>query len=79
LKFLPVTVENALEQVIVHLRKKTGDYFCLSNIHVLMESHMDAVLKNVLNGAAAVFADGMGTAGALKILGHRFGDRTKVY
>ncbi len=75
--FLPLTKYEAVQGVESILKEKKGDYFCLSNIHVVMESHRDPELKIVLNGAAGVFADGMGTAGALKYLGYMFKDRVR--
>lgn len=78
-KILPVDIGAALQHIIDHIPHTDGGYYCLANIHVVIESHRDTVLKNALNGAAAAFAGGMGAADASRILGHRFDDRTKVY
>lgn len=75
--FTPVTLETALKIVVDTSKNKDGSYFCLANIHVVMESHRDPEIKEVLNGASGVFADGMGTAGALKYLGYMFKDRVR--
>ena len=75
--FLPVAIIDALQRVVAHLPHKDGSYFCFANIHVVMESHKDAELKEALNNAAGVFPDGMGTAGALKYLSHMFKGRVR--
>lgn len=77
IKFSPVDISAALELVINRISQKDGGYYCLANIHVVMESHRDCEFKKVLNNAAGVFADGMGTAGALKYLSHMFSDRVR--
>jgi len=77
IKFLAVDIDDALKVVVKHILEKKGDYFCFANIHVVMESHKDPELKNILNQSVANFPDGMGVAWALKILGHRFKDRVR--
>lgn len=77
IKFLPVVLDQAVHIVINAIPRKNGDYFCLANIHVVMECHKSPELKKILNNAAGVFADGMGTAGALKYLGYMFKDRVR--
>lgn len=76
-KFLPVGIDDALNTIVRYIPKKKGDYFCFANIHVVMECHKNAYFREILNQSAANFADGMGTAGALKILGYRFKDRVR--
>ncbi len=76
-KFLPITIDRAVQVVVDNIGKNPGAYFCLVNIHVVMESHRNPALKTVLNNATGVFADGMGTAGALKFLGYMFKDRVR--
>lgn len=75
--FLPMTLNSAVWIIMDRIKQKDGSYFCFANIHVVMESHRDPELKKVLNNAAGVFADGMGTAGALKYLGYMFKDRVR--
>jgi len=77
IKFLPVGIEDALGVVIKHISEKNGDYFCLANIHLVMESHKDAELKKILNESAGNFPDGMGVAWALKFFGCKFKDRVR--
>jgi len=76
-KFLPCGIDDALDEIIKFIPKMNGDYFCFANIHVVMESRKDPELKRVLNQSAANFPDGMGTAGALKVLGNRFKERVR--
>jgi N-acetylglucosaminyldiphosphoundecaprenol N-acetyl-beta-D-mannosaminyltransferase len=76
-KLLPVDIDEALKKVIEYIPKKNGNYFCFTNIHVVMESHKDPEFKNVLNSSAANFPDGMGVAWALKFLGNHFRDRVR--
>jgi len=76
-KLSPVGIEEAFEIVLQHIRERDGSYFCFCNIHLMMEGYGDAEVKKVLNESTANFADGMGTAGALKILGHRFRGRVR--
>ncbi len=77
IKFLAVGLDEAVEIVIHHIPEKKGDYFCLANIHLVMEAHKDSVLKEVMNNAAGNFPDGMGVAGALKILGQKCKGRVR--
>jgi exopolysaccharide biosynthesis WecB/TagA/CpsF family protein len=76
-KFSPVDIGGALQHVTDRIQRKDGGYYCLANIHVVMESHRDYGLRKVLNDATGVFADGMGTAGALKYLSHMFKGRVR--
>lgn len=76
-KFLPVNIEEALQKVVEHIPKKNGDYFCFSNVHLIMECHRNEELRKIVNNSTANFPDGMGTAGALKMLGNTFNDRVR--
>lgn len=77
IKFVPVNIEDALLEVVKRIQKKGGDYFCLVNIHVVMESHRNPKFKNILNNSASNFADGMGVAWTLKFFGNKFKDRVR--
>ena len=77
LKFCPVGMEDALKIVTRHIPKKHGDYFCFVNIHLAMEGLNKTVIRDILNGSAANFSDGMGVARALKMLGNRFEGRVR--
>ena len=77
IKFYPVGLNDAVEIVIQHVNKKAGDYFCLANIHLVMESIKNSELKKILNESAGNFPDGMGVAWALKILGNKFKGRVR--
>ena len=76
-KFSPVNIDDALQQVIEHIPKKNGDYFCFSNIHLVMECYKNEELRIAVNNSTANFADGMGTARALKMLGNTFKYRVR--
>lgn len=77
LKLCPVGLEQALKIVISHINRKEGDYFCLANIHLVMEAKKDQHLEKVLNESAANFPDGMGLVAALKFLGNKFKGRVR--
>jgi len=77
INFLPVTLDKAVQIVAKQVMSNSGSYFCLTNIHGVMESHRDMELRQTLNNATGVFADGMGTACALKYLGYMFKDRVR--
>jgi N-acetylglucosaminyldiphosphoundecaprenol N-acetyl-beta-D-mannosaminyltransferase len=77
LRFCPIGMEDALVIVMRHIPGKQGDYFCFVNIHLAMEGMKKARIRDILNGAAANFPDGMGVARALKMLGNRFEGRVR--
>lgn len=77
IKFLPVDLAQAQDHVVQHIPERKGNYFCFANIHVVMEGNRNPEFKRVLNQSAGNFPDGMGVAGALKILGHRFKGRVR--
>lgn len=70
-------MEQAIQKVIAHIPQKKGDYFCFTNIHVVMECHKNHELKGVLNKSSGNFPDGMGVAKALKMLGNGFEGRVR--
>ena len=70
--FFPVGIENAFQEVIKHLPEKNGDFFCLGNIHLVMESRKDPALQNMLNQSVANFPDGLGVVIGLKLFGCKF-------
>jgi N-acetylglucosaminyldiphosphoundecaprenol N-acetyl-beta-D-mannosaminyltransferase len=77
IRLCPVGMEDALRVVTHHIPKKQGDYFCFVNIHLAMEGMNKTEMRDILNGSAANFPDGMGVARALKILGNRFEGRVR--
>lgn len=76
-KILAVDINDALEVVIGHIRKRNGDYFCFTNIHLVMECNKNPMFKKAFNEASGNFPDGMGVAWALKLLGYRFKGRVR--
>lgn len=77
IKFYAVGLDDAVDLVIQQVTKKNGNYFCLANIHLVMEAHKDPELKKILNESVGNFPDGMGVAWALKNLGHKFDGRVR--
>ncbi len=65
-----VDLEEAFQRVLKLLPNRKGDFFCLTNIHVVMVCQKDPVLKKVLNQSAVNFPDGKGLAMGLNMLGH---------
>jgi len=70
--FLPVGTEEAFQEVIKHIPKRNGDFFCFGNIHLVMECRKDFELQNMVNQSVASFPDGLGVVIALKLLGCQF-------
>jgi N-acetylglucosaminyldiphosphoundecaprenol N-acetyl-beta-D-mannosaminyltransferase len=75
-KHIPVSIVDALREIITCIPQKKGDFFCFANVHLIMECHNDSILK-VLNQSAANFPDGMAVAWALKLLGNKFKGRVR--
>lgn len=71
IRILPVGIEEALREVVRCIARKNGDFFCLCNIHLVMECHKDPALRNIINRSAANFPDGMGLVMGLGMLGCR--------
>jgi len=69
---LPVGLDDALREVIDRVAVKNGEFFCLCNIHVVMESYKDHSFRDIINQSAANFPDGMGLVMGLKMLGCKF-------
>lgn len=77
IKLNPVDIDRALKIVIDSISKKNGDYFCFSNIHLVMEGIRHYEIREAVNNSTANFPDGMGVVWALKILGNKFNDRVR--
>jgi N-acetylglucosaminyldiphosphoundecaprenol N-acetyl-beta-D-mannosaminyltransferase len=77
IKINPVSIDDALNIVVQHITNKEGDYFCFINIHIIMECQKDDYLKKVINNSKGNFADGMGIAWALNLLGFKFKGRVR--
>lgn len=72
LNFFPAELDKAFQEVIRHIPKKNGDFFCLCNIHLVMECQKDPELQKMVNQSAANFPDGMGLVMGLRMLGCKF-------
>jgi len=69
-KLLPVGLDNALRMVIDRVGGRNGDYFCLCNIHIVMECYKDHSYRDIINQSTANFPDGKGLVMGLTMLGH---------
>jgi len=67
---LPIDLNDAMQEVLYYIPKRSGDFFCLCNIHVVMECYKDHGLRDIINKSAANFPDGKGLVMGLGILGH---------
>ncbi|SFC17635.1 WecB/TagA/CpsF family glycosyltransferase [Butyrivibrio sp. YAB3001] len=56
--FSVARTEEAVLTVIRQIKKLSGQYICFSNVHTTVMAKDDIGYRNVLNGAAYVFADG---------------------
>lgn len=65
-RILPVGLDDALYKVIDRVPVKNGDFFCLCNIHILMECYKDKAFRDIINQSAANFPDGKGLVMGLK-------------
>lgn len=72
IRIFATDLEESLQLIIKHIRGKKGAYFCFANIHLIMEGIKDLALQRILNHSEGNFADGMGVAWGLKILGNSF-------
>jgi N-acetylglucosaminyldiphosphoundecaprenol N-acetyl-beta-D-mannosaminyltransferase len=70
-KILPVNLEKAFREVIEQVMIKAGGFFCLVNIHVVMEFQKDPKLLNMINRSTANFPDGKGLVMGLYLLGSK--------
>jgi N-acetylglucosaminyldiphosphoundecaprenol N-acetyl-beta-D-mannosaminyltransferase len=77
IKINTVDLEEAVKMVANSIPEGNGAYFCFANIHVVMECNRKRDYKNIINGAAGNFPDGMGVAWVLKFLGSKFKDRVR--
>jgi len=76
-KISPVGIEEAIEEIIKSIPKRSGDFFCFVNTHTVMEGYRNPEIANIFDKATANFPDGMGVVWALKTLGHKFKGRVR--
>ena len=70
-----LTMTQAVEKVDALIKNKTPSIVATANAEMLMFANSDAELKNILNGAALVTADGAGTVWAARHLGYNMPER----
>jgi N-acetylglucosaminyldiphosphoundecaprenol N-acetyl-beta-D-mannosaminyltransferase len=76
-KLFPVDLDKAVEVIARSIPQRNGDYFCFTNIHVVMEGIKNKEYKTILNESAGNLPDGMEVAWALKFLGNNFEGRVR--
>ena len=69
------TMTQAVEKIDALIKNKTPSIVATANAEMLMFANSDAELKNILNGAAMVTADGAGTVWAARHLGYEMPER----
>lgn len=69
------TMQQAVEKIDALIKNKTPSIVATANAEMLMFANSDAELKNILNGAAMVTADGAGTVWAARHLGYEMPER----
>lgn len=70
-----LTMQQAVEKVDALIKNKTPSLVATANAEMLMFANSDAELKEILNGAAMVTADGAGTVWAARHLGYEMPER----
>ena len=70
-----LTMQQAVEKIDALVKNKTPSIVATANAEMLMFANSDAELKNILNGAAMVTADGAGTVWAARYLGYDMPER----
>ena len=70
-----LTMKQAVEKIDALIKNKTPSIVATANAEMLMFANSDAELKNILNGAAMVTADGAGTVWAARHLGYEMPER----
>ncbi|MBU4264376.1 MAG: WecB/TagA/CpsF family glycosyltransferase [Proteobacteria bacterium] len=66
-----ISYENAAEMIIKWTSDNLGQYVCVSNVHMCMESFDSSEFCQVVNNADLVVPDGMPLVWALKLLGEK--------
>ena len=69
------TMQQAVEKIDALIKNKKPSIVATANAEMLMFANSDAELKNILNGAAMVTADGAGTVWAARHLGYEMPER----
>ena len=70
-----LTMKQAVKKIDALIKNKTPSIVATANAEMLMFANSDAELKNILNGAAMVTADGAGTVWAARHLGYDMPER----
>ncbi|MBR4208051.1 MAG: WecB/TagA/CpsF family glycosyltransferase [Lachnospiraceae bacterium] len=64
--FTPCMIDTAVILLKDNAKKLVGKYVCFSNVHTSVMAREDDQYRDILNGAAYVFADGKPVAEAIK-------------
>lgn len=63
--------EKALMTVINWTKKKSGNYVCVSNVHMCMEAYDNSDYANIVNNADLIVPDGKPLVWTQKLLGYK--------
>lgn len=74
-----VTMDEALDRVLVMLNGKNAQKIYTPNAEIIMQAQRDEELKQLLNQADLLTADGAGVVLASKILGRRLKEKVSGY
>lgn len=77
--FDPFTVDGAVTWALETMAQKQGAYICTPNPEIVWESRRDKALKEAINGADAVLADGIGVVWASGVLKTPLPERVAGY
>ena len=74
-----ITMDVAIRKIVEFLSEDKNHIVCTPNAEIMMQSHRDHALKNILNDSDMVVADGAGVVLASKILGTPLKERIAGY
>lgn len=74
-----ITMDEATDKVVKFLEESRNHIICTPNAEIMMASYKDKELRDVLNNANMVVADGAGVVLASKILGNPLKGRIAGY
>ena len=69
-RITPLTLEETVQLLMDMVKRKTRGYVCVANVHTTTLALCDDHFRKVLNGAAAVVADGMPVVWRVRAAGH---------
>ena len=70
-----LTLNEQVELMVNWAKQRLSKVVCVANVHMLVESHRDAQLRTVMDGADLVTPDGMPLVWMMRSLGRKSQDR----